>query len=179
LVPVIRENLEAGRQVAIAAGIVASWARYADGVDEDGNPINIVDRIADERQEAALRQQENPLAFLENEALFGDLAAEPAFTVPYTTALESLRSEGSKATYGRLLNTAEPRIVVFDLGEVLVTPTGLIDALAARVAHEPGSFKTAYWKRRLEYDLGLDASLYWTDVLEGSGSPRARRRFRI
>jgi putative hydrolase of the HAD superfamily len=62
------------------------------------------------------------------------------------------------------------QIVIFDLGEVLVTPAGLIDALAARVACDPETFKTAYWTRRLEYDLGLRATEYWTDVLEGLGT---------
>ncbi|MFF1573953.1 HAD-IA family hydrolase [Leifsonia sp. NPDC058292] len=64
-----------------------------------------------------------------------------------------------------------PRIVVFDLGEVLSTPTGMIERLAARVAHEPESFERAYWLRRLEYDLGLDTITYWTDVLESLGVP--------
>lgn len=63
----------------------------------------------------------------------------------------------------------QPRIVIFDLGEVLVTPTGLNDELAARVASDPETFKTLYWRRRLEYDLGLEATDYWTDILEGLG----------
>ena len=36
LVPVIKENLAAGRPVRLSAAIVASWARYAEGVDEAG-----------------------------------------------------------------------------------------------------------------------------------------------
>ena len=39
LVPVIRENLAAGREVTLSAAVVASWARYAEGVDEQGEPI--------------------------------------------------------------------------------------------------------------------------------------------
>src|SRR6476646_11625382 len=36
LVPVIRANLESGAPIRLSAAIVASWARYAEGVDEAG-----------------------------------------------------------------------------------------------------------------------------------------------
>lgn len=65
----------------------------------------------------------------------------------------------------------EPTVVVFDLGEVLVTPTDLNSHLAARVACDPEKFRTAYWARRLEYDLGLDADEYWIDLLDELGIP--------
>ena len=48
LVPVINEQLAAGRPVALSAAIVASWARYAEGVDESGEPIEVVDQFAEE-----------------------------------------------------------------------------------------------------------------------------------
>src|ERR671917_798079 len=47
LLPVIRENLAAGRDVRLAAAVGASWARYAEGVDEQGRPIEVVDRLKD------------------------------------------------------------------------------------------------------------------------------------
>ena len=49
-------------------------------------------------QQIAARQRENPLAFVENRELFGDLATEPAFTEPYLNALNSLHSRGARAT---------------------------------------------------------------------------------
>jgi mannitol 2-dehydrogenase len=98
LLPVIRENLAAGRDVTLSAAVVASWARYAEGVDEQGEPIKVVDRLADTLQQIAAQQRENPLAFVENRELFGDLAIEPAFTEPYLNALNSLHSRGARAT---------------------------------------------------------------------------------
>ena len=80
LLPVIRENLAAGRAVTLSAAVVASWARYAEGVDEDGQPINVVDRLADQLTAAAQRQRTDPLAFVANRELFGDLVDEPGFT---------------------------------------------------------------------------------------------------
>ncbi|MFC4243853.1 mannitol dehydrogenase family protein [Gryllotalpicola reticulitermitis] len=97
LVPVIREQLAAGREVDASAAIVASWARYAEGVDESGNPITIVDRLADSRHAAALEQATDPLAFLRDESLFGSLAAEPAFTGPYLRTLQLLHEQGARA----------------------------------------------------------------------------------
>ncbi|WP_211229296.1 mannitol dehydrogenase family protein [Nakamurella lactea] len=98
LVPVIRANLEAGRDVTLSAAIVASWARYAEAVDEQGNPITVVDRLADERMAAAAAQASDPLAFVRNPDLFGDLATEERFTEPYLAALDSLHSKGAAAT---------------------------------------------------------------------------------
>ena len=57
LLPVVRENLAAGRDVTLSAA-VASWARYAEGVDEQGEPIEVVDRLADALQQIAARQRE-------------------------------------------------------------------------------------------------------------------------
>jgi mannitol 2-dehydrogenase len=98
LLPVIRENLAAGRDVSLSAAVVASWARYAEGVDEHGEPITVVDRLADRLQKIAAQQQDNPLAFVENRELFGDLAGEPDFTEPYLNALNSLHTKGSRST---------------------------------------------------------------------------------
>jgi mannitol 2-dehydrogenase len=98
LVPVIRENLAAGRDVRLSAAVVASWARYAEGVDEHGEPITVVDRLADTVRRLAAQQRDDPLAFVKNRELFGDLATEQGFTEPYLNALNSLHSKGSRAT---------------------------------------------------------------------------------
>ena len=98
LVPVIRENLAAGRDVTLSAAVVASWARYAEGVDEQGESIEIVDELADTVQRLAAQQRDDPLAFVKNRELFGDLAGEPDFTEPYLNALNSLHTKGSRST---------------------------------------------------------------------------------
>ncbi len=98
LVPVIKENLGAGRDVTLSAAVVASWARYAEGVDEQGEPIEIVDELADTVQRLAAQQRDDPLAFVKNRELFGDLAGEPDFTEPYLNALNSLHTKGSRST---------------------------------------------------------------------------------
>jgi mannitol 2-dehydrogenase len=102
LVPVIRHNLAAGGQVARSAAIVASWARYAGGTDEQGQPIEVVDQRRDEVLASAAAQRDDPLAFVRDERLFGDIAAQPAFADAYLDALESFRRAGARATYQQL-----------------------------------------------------------------------------
>ncbi|MDF0528690.1 mannitol dehydrogenase family protein [Tsukamurella sp. 8F] len=103
LVPVIRERLDAGGDVSIAAAIVASWTRYAEGVDEAGHPIDVVDPLAATLTERALRSRTEPLAFVSDPALFADLAERPGFTEPYLAALSSLRRHGARATLAEIL----------------------------------------------------------------------------
>jgi mannitol 2-dehydrogenase len=108
LLPVVRENLAAGREVTLSAAVVASWARYAEGVDEQGEPIKVVDRLADTLQRFAAQQREDPVAFVKNQELFGDLATEPAFTEPYLSALNLLHTTGARATLEALARRSTP-----------------------------------------------------------------------
>jgi mannitol 2-dehydrogenase len=102
LVPVVREQLAAGRPVRLSAAIVASWARYAEGVDEQGGPIEVVDRLRDKVMEHAARQRTTPTAFLRQQDLFGDLADDERFVRDYVWALESLIHRGAQATLAAL-----------------------------------------------------------------------------
>jgi mannitol 2-dehydrogenase len=104
LLPVIRENLRNGEPVRLSAATVASWARYAEGVDEQGEPIDVQDQLADSLVPLAKSQLENPTAFIENTALFGDLAKEPRFVDAYLWALDSLHRDGARATLEALIH---------------------------------------------------------------------------
>jgi mannitol 2-dehydrogenase len=98
LVPVIRDQLETGGEIECSAAIVASWARYAEAVDEQGEPITVVDPLRDELVAIAQTQRAEPLAFLRNRALFGDLSDDARFTAAYLAALTSLHERGAAAT---------------------------------------------------------------------------------
>ena len=108
LLPVIRENLKTGAPIRLSAATVASWARYAEGVDEEGQPIEIVDQLADSLVPLARSQHENPTAFIENTEVFGDLATQPRFVEAYLCALESLHTDGARATLENLLRKEAP-----------------------------------------------------------------------
>jgi mannitol 2-dehydrogenase len=103
LVPVINERLSQAAEVPLSAAVVASWARYSEGIDEQGNDIDIVDNLKSEVMALAAKQKEEPLIFVRNEKLFGTLAQNTAFTKPYLWALESLHQRGARATLQALL----------------------------------------------------------------------------
>ncbi|MFD0043818.1 mannitol dehydrogenase family protein [Pseudarthrobacter scleromae] len=102
LLPVIRTNLERGGEIHRSAAVVASWARYAEGLDEQGNTIDVVDRIKEPLMAAAARQRQEPLAFLSNRQVFGDLADNELFIRAYSEALNKLHEGGARATLGSL-----------------------------------------------------------------------------
>jgi mannitol 2-dehydrogenase len=104
LVPVIRQNLRDGGQIERSALIVAAWARYAEGVDEAGEPIEVVDTgRAEERTAAARRYPGEPLAFLEDRSLFGDLVEDDRFTAAYRRHLDRLHDDGARAALQAVL----------------------------------------------------------------------------
>lgn len=102
LVPVIRHNLDHGGPVERSALVVASWARYAEGFDEQGEPIAVVDRFKDKVMAAARAQAQDDLAFLRDRDFFGELAEDPRFADPYRRFLASLHDNGARATLEEL-----------------------------------------------------------------------------
>jgi mannitol 2-dehydrogenase len=98
LLPVVREQLRAGGEIKRCAAVVASWARYAEGVDEAGEPIEVVDRMAGSLTPLARRQREDCDAFITNREVFGDLADDKRFVAAYRSALAMLHERGARAT---------------------------------------------------------------------------------
>jgi mannitol 2-dehydrogenase len=106
IVPAVLENLAADRDVTLGAAIIASWARYATGTDEDGAPIAVDDRLKDTLGPLARRGRVDPLAFLRVPELFGGLADDERFTGPYRRTLDSLYRRGARATLADLVGGA-------------------------------------------------------------------------
>jgi mannitol 2-dehydrogenase len=102
VLPVIRQQLRTGSPFGRGATVIACWARYAEGVDEQGAPIEIVDSRAERLVASARRQRLDPTAFLENRDIFGDLVDDDRFTAMYVEVLESLHERGVRATLGDL-----------------------------------------------------------------------------
>jgi mannitol 2-dehydrogenase len=99
LLPVVREQLKMDDpQIRRSAAVVASWARYAEGKDEQGEPIEVVDRLKDELMAIAAKNDEDELAFIKNRSVFGDLVDNALFVEAYTEAMRSLKEKGAKAT---------------------------------------------------------------------------------
>ncbi|GAA4655741.1 mannitol dehydrogenase family protein [Arthrobacter cryoconiti] len=103
LVPVIWHNLEHDGGIERSAGIVASWARYAEGTDESGQPIEIVDALKVPLMAAAALQSEDKLAFLRNRDVFGDLVDNARFTAAYLRTLDTLHHKGARSAVEELV----------------------------------------------------------------------------
>jgi mannitol 2-dehydrogenase len=104
VLPVVRRQLETGGEIRRSAAVVASWARYAEGVDEQGEPIEVVDRLGQSLVETARRQADDPDAFIANRELFGELVDDDRFVTAYRSALSSLHERGARATLESLVS---------------------------------------------------------------------------
>jgi fructuronate reductase len=102
-----RDRLAQGLPLGRIAYGVAAWMRYVTGIDEQGQPIDVRDPLAEElkRRVAGHEQDAKSLA----EALFGlkavfgdDLPDNPAFTAPVVDALSALLAHGAKAVLAGL-----------------------------------------------------------------------------
>jgi mannitol 2-dehydrogenase len=95
VLPAVRDNLAAGRPVSVGAALVATWARYSEGVDEAGEPTEINDALSEDLGARARVQRDgDETAFLRATTVFGGLVDDEAFTVPYLTALRTLHRGG-------------------------------------------------------------------------------------
>ena len=61
-----------------------------------------MDALRDELMSRARRQRTDPLSFIENGHLFGDISRQGAFTGPYLSALESFQRLGARQTLMQL-----------------------------------------------------------------------------
>ena len=106
VLPVIRHNLDSGGDILRATAVIASWARYAEGTDEQGEPIEVVDRLKDILVPAARRQHDDPLAFIADRDIFGDLIDNERFVSTYRSVLSSLHTKGAQATLEEIVAVA-------------------------------------------------------------------------
>ena len=106
LLPVVRDRLAAGGDVRLAALVCAAWARYAAGVDEQGAPVVVVDRMLEPVRAAAALAPRDPSAFLRLPGVFEDLAEHPAFVGAFAKQLTSLYEHGARATVQAALAAA-------------------------------------------------------------------------
>lgn len=102
LLPVVVDQLGRRGPVTVCAAVIASWARYVEGKDESGKPIEIRDPLKENLIAAASRQHSHPTAFIENVAVFGNLAKAAEFSAPFVEALAIIHGQGARALLQRL-----------------------------------------------------------------------------
>lgn len=98
LLPIVSDQLAAGRPISLAVVTVAAWAEYAEEKGEN--------KIVDRRREALVARARDPYpwAFIEDNELFGDLAENEVFRDEFVRARESLRYKGVRQTLLNVLS---------------------------------------------------------------------------
>jgi mannitol 2-dehydrogenase len=94
LIPTLLENLEAGGSIKYATFILAAWCYYSDKqTNEKGEPLEIIDAQKEELNRSAKDTENDRLAFLRQDELFGSLPDNERFKAEYLKAIDSIYRE--------------------------------------------------------------------------------------
>lgn len=84
-IPTINENLNKGGEIKTATLLIAAWCYYSDKqMDQNGQPLEIIDVMADLLHFAAKNTNEDTLSFIRVREVFGDLIENQRFTKLYS-----------------------------------------------------------------------------------------------
>ena len=98
VLPILRDQLAAGRSVEGLALVEALWARMCAGTREDGTEIEANDPIWSDLSAAAQAAKTRPAAWLEQSNIYGDLATASPFADAFGKWLTMIWDAGSEAT---------------------------------------------------------------------------------
>ncbi len=98
IVPVIADNLKAGRSISGLALESALWCRYCAGVSDSGKAIEANDPIWDKLTALAQQAKSDPMAWLSLRDVYGDVADSEIFQQAFAQWLTNLWSKGTAAT---------------------------------------------------------------------------------
>ena len=101
VLPMVREALAAGDAIEGLALTEALWARMCEGTREDGSVIEPNDPVWDTLNAGGKAARKRPMAWLEMEQFYGDLAQAPRFADAFERWLTLIWSEGCEAALRR------------------------------------------------------------------------------
>jgi mannitol 2-dehydrogenase len=96
ILPTVKYQLDNDKQVKRAAFIIAAWAKYNDGVDDNETPYDIIDTMSGTLIRTAALSIQSPMKFIEIKSIFEDLSENITFTSYYLDALSQLRENKVK-----------------------------------------------------------------------------------
>lgn len=108
VLPVLREQLQRGGPIDRTALVIAAWARFLEGADEQGEWIDITDRRLGELRAAVRADRAEPGAFLNLTEVFGDLGQNARFAAAYRQAREALQRSGARTAVQDLTDPLIP-----------------------------------------------------------------------
>jgi len=104
LVGPIEYHLRSGSACKHLAFAIAGWYRYLRGTDESGQPIEILDPLAQQMRTLAAKHPSDPSRFLEIEQIFGSVVSHSTeFKEQVRKALETIDTMGARDALTTLL----------------------------------------------------------------------------
>jgi mannitol 2-dehydrogenase len=97
VLPVARAQTSQSGPVKICAAVVAGWARYAAGRTETGAALAIIDTKREFVVALAQAALSDPILFVRNEEVFGDLSHDQEFIRQYLQAAKTLERSGVRS----------------------------------------------------------------------------------
>ena len=98
IIPVIADNLKAGRSIAGLELESALWCRHCAGTTGSGKPIAPNDPMWDRLTNTAQAARNDPLAWLAMADIYGETGKSPNMREAFSSALRSLWQQGVEAT---------------------------------------------------------------------------------
>jgi len=100
LIETLQENLVEERSIEFITLVIATWCYYSDlQMDKDGQPLEIIDVTGTELQKVARQTKTDSLAFIKQESLFGDLAANKRFKDLYSKMVQKIYKDANIKKY--------------------------------------------------------------------------------
>jgi mannitol 2-dehydrogenase len=94
LIPTLQENLAIGGSIDYATFILAAWCYYCDvGVNENNEPIEIIDENKNALHLAASTDRNGKLTFLQQPKIFGELADNQRFRSVFAEKIKLIYSK--------------------------------------------------------------------------------------
>ena len=90
----MRDQIAISGNSPICAAVVASWARYAEWLDENGASINVIDPMKEEITAAIKAEATDRGAFLRITSIFGELGSNKEFLSQYLSARYTIHNVG-------------------------------------------------------------------------------------
>ncbi len=102
--PIVRDQLAAERTVNGLALVEALWARMCEGRRDDGSAIEPNDPIWGDLVEVAIRSRDNPVVWLGQKRLYGDLGDNAVFVSAFAHWRKIITKDGAAAAMAVFLN---------------------------------------------------------------------------
>lgn len=102
LIATINDNLATGGPIQFATLVIAAWCYYSDKqADQNGQPLEITDAMQGELHKASKETTNDPLAFVRQESLFGNLIENERFTALYMEMVQKIYENAKIKKYMR------------------------------------------------------------------------------